>query len=719
MARRAAVVCLLLTFSNGIQAQDRVPERIVFGGEAGFPPMEWNDQGRARGFNVDLATEIADQGGRDATFRVDGWPDIVRGLNQGTIDVVPMYRSTERERLYLFTDNFYYLHHAIYSRAGKAPARGLEQLQGRKVVVEEASLAAMNMAKEVPKAVVVRMPTTLDTLRAVHEGRADHAVVTTLSADRLIEEYDLDIVQSSKPIWPVGYAFATTRDRPELARWLQHSLAEANASGRAQQIYERWRPELTPSHAQIKAMFFLKVGIATLLSALLLALIWQRSLRRQVEARTQALQQSIREQTVIRSELEYLADHDLDTGLTSAARFLVDVDRALDKAGDSAVGALELAVAKLMDLDEVVRAFGYDRARALVLAFVQRINATPHLHAAHLGRGVFALLMREGDSRALNRDAIAPVEGTLAPRVLIGVSYWPAHGSTAVQLMSRAETALSIGIERKREWTAYRDGMEPDALVLDILAIFAGEPDIDIRPVLQPILSLQTGEITSVEILARWHHPKLGEVAPSAFVPVIEKAGLSPRLTAIMIDHAARIARALADLGSDCIVDVNITAHDLVESALTDTIEAALMKHDCRADRLRLELTETSVASDPEMAKQALERLETIGVFVAVDDFGIGYSSLSSLSLFRFRELKIDRSFVTDMLRNSRHHSIVRSTIAMARELGLSVTAEGVEDEATLQSLNADGCSAVQGYHIAKPMPESDFFAFLHQRKLR
>jgi EAL domain-containing protein (putative c-di-GMP-specific phosphodiesterase class I) len=378
-------------------------------------------------------------------------------------------------------------------------------------------------------------------------------------------------------------------------------------------------------------------------------------------------------------------------------------------------------VVKMMALDEVVRAFGYDHAKTMVLTFARNIRTIPHLQSAHLGRGVFAVLMSHGEGHAFVKrmaTLLACVDQGGGARLAAGSAYWPQQGDNATQLISKAETALSVGMERKREWIAYQDDMEPNVLDLEICSIFANDESVDIRPVFQPILDLRTGTVVSAEILARWNHPERGEIPPSVFVTALEKAGLSAKLASKMIDHAVRVGKALSDSGIDCTISVNITAHDLVEWNLIDGIQSSLRKHAGRADLIRLELTETSVANDPVHARTVLEHLQTLGIVVSVDDFGTGYSSLSYLSIFPIRELKIDRSFVTRMLQDPRHRSIVKSTIAMARELGLGVTAEGVEDEATLDRLKADGCTSAQGYWISKPLPEGEFVAYLHERSL-
>jgi EAL domain-containing protein (putative c-di-GMP-specific phosphodiesterase class I) len=248
---------------------------------------------------------------------------------------------------------------------------------------------------------------------------------------------------------------------------------------------------------------------------------------------------------------------------------------------------------------------------------------------------------------------------------------------------------------------------------LDIISLFIDGNVQGLYPVFQPQLDLRTGKILSAEVLVRWQHPRLGMVPPNVFIPLLENSGLIEQITAQMIDEAVRVAVLLRKRDLPCCISVNVAAYDLVETNLADIISQALVRYQGLPSDIKLELTETSVAAEPQRVKKVLADLSEQGIYASVDDFGTGYSSLSYLSLFPIRELKIDRSFVGDMLDNPRNHSIVRSTILMARELGLVTVAEGVEDDQTLQLLKKNGCDIAQGYVISRPLPEAEFIDYM------
>jgi EAL domain-containing protein (putative c-di-GMP-specific phosphodiesterase class I) len=222
--------------------------------------------------------------------------------------------------------------------------------------------------------------------------------------------------------------------------------------------------------------------------------------------------------------------------------------------------------------------------------------------------------------------------------------------------------------------------------------------------VYQPKLNLRTGEIDSVEALARWHHPTRGDLRPDLFVPIAEENGCIDWLTEWALTCAMRQWRAWKRAGVDVSMAVNISALNLKHVSFPDLVARLCEREAVPARRMTLELTEGAT-------QQAIPLMDTIarlrlkGLAVSLDDFGTGYASMLQLRRLPFTELKIDRSFIADLVTSRESLAITRSLIALAQELGLTVTAEGVEDEETLRALIALGCDRVQGYWVARGMP--------------
>jgi diguanylate cyclase len=229
----------------------------------------------------------------------------------------------------------------------------------------------------------------------------------------------------------------------------------------------------------------------------------------------------------------------------------------------------------------------------------------------------------------------------------------------------------------------------------------------------QPKLDLGRNRITGVEALVRWPHPVRGMVPPDEFIPLAEQTGVIGPLTELVIRRALRQAADWAARGIALTMAVNVSATNLLEDTWTDGVLAALAEHGVRPDRFVVEITEDVLMTDPERSLTALAALSAAGVRVALDDFGTGYSSLSYLKRMPVDELKIDRSFVFEMGTDQADAAIVQTAIDLGRRLGISVAAEGVEDEATLRRLTDFGAMIAQGYHIARPMPAGALEAWL------
>jgi EAL domain-containing protein (putative c-di-GMP-specific phosphodiesterase class I) len=234
----------------------------------------------------------------------------------------------------------------------------------------------------------------------------------------------------------------------------------------------------------------------------------------------------------------------------------------------------------------------------------------------------------------------------------------------------------------------------------------------------QPKLDLATGMICGVEALVRWNHPRLGVLDPETFIPLAEANGLIEQLTPHVLRMALKQCRLWRDAGLDVTVAVNLSARNVGNPQLPDTVRLALAEAGLPTDRLVLEITESAVMDDPERTVPILERLASTGVTLSLDDFGTGYSSLSYLHRLPVRELKIDRSFVRgladpDDARAS--EALIRSIAGLGESLKLNIVAEGVEDAETIDLLRLYGCDVAQGYYIGRPEPADRMTARLHR----
>jgi diguanylate cyclase (GGDEF)-like protein len=353
---------------------------------------------------------------------------------------------------------------------------------------------------------------------------------------------------------------------------------------------------------------------------------------------------------------------------------------------------------------------------------------------ARLGGDEFAVIVAGADHAAAGttakrlRDVLQSAfvldELTLHLDGSLGVALVPEHGHDVIQILQRADLAMykakstGSGLET---YSQERDGTSADRLLATEELRSALYNDQLVLHY-QPKLTVATGQITSVEALVRWQHPQRGLVYPDQFLPLAEASGLMPALTTVVLDQALRQCAAWRAEGIELNVAVNLSASDLLDTELPSLVQALLANLNLPASALELEITETVLLNDSAKIIPVLERLGQAGLRIAIDDYGTGYSSLTYLAELPVHDLKLDGSFIQALdgenVTARRAASIVSSTIALARGLGLGFIAEGVETATSLARLTELGCETVQGYYLSRPLPADDLTTWLMARRL-
>jgi diguanylate cyclase (GGDEF)-like protein len=377
----------------------------------------------------------------------------------------------------------------------------------------------------------------------------------------------------------------------------------------------------------------------------------------------------------------------------------------------------------VLDLDsfkDINDGLGHHHGDLLLIEIAERLRQVvrPCDTVARLGGDEFAVWLdgcdevgaREIATRIQTAVAVPhEAEGVvLYPEVSIGIACFPTDANTTAELLRLADMAM---YRAKRTGTGYAmyaselDGSGPTRFALQSElrdAIRCGA----LQPYFQPLVDVTTGSIISCEALVRWHHGERGILTPAEFWPVVQAAGLSSEVASTMLRSVFGHLREWHRQGIAVPVAVNLSTSDVCDESLVDLIEHELAQSAYPAGLLTVELTETELLAQTAVATAALQRLGALGVATAVDDFGTGYSSLAWLRDLPVTTVKIDRSFVGN-LADDRTNAIVRSTIALARDLGLDVVGEGVEDNATAVALSSLGCDRMQGYLFSRPVPPS------------
>jgi EAL domain-containing protein (putative c-di-GMP-specific phosphodiesterase class I) len=305
----------------------------------------------------------------------------------------------------------------------------------------------------------------------------------------------------------------------------------------------------------------------------------------------------------------------------------------------------------------------------------------------------------------------------------LGAHFGAARGPAAEvpRIAANAALAASAAAEALRPWQVFSQH-DSEAVKRSVSLARELDPAIEAGAVYnayQPKLSLLSGEVTGVEALVRWNHATRGPIGPDSFIPILERRGRIADLTLHVLRGALADALEWQRSGWPLKVAVNVSTTLLGDAPAMARLQAAVRDSGLDPALLIVEVTETVAMSDPARAIAGLEAWRALGVGVSIDDYGTGQSSLAYLQKLPATELKIDRSFVAGIASDLRSAAMVRSTVALAHELGLEVVAEGVEDEACLTLLRESGCDIAQGYHIARPMAAGKIPAFVEGMLLR
>jgi diguanylate cyclase (GGDEF)-like protein len=417
--------------------------------------------------------------------------------------------------------------------------------------------------------------------------------------------------------------------------------------------------------------------------------------------------------------------HDPLTGLANRA-LLQDRIRAAVDAKHNLTTALVL-----LDLDhfkEINDTLGHAAGDFLLERVADRLGSLsrPGDLVSRLGGDEFAVLLTGLESAESAGPAAEEVLRLLAEPVSyegmklsveasVGLACYPADASGGDELLRRAEVAMYQAKADRGSWVRYEaahDGSSVDrlALVAELrTALDRGE----IVAHFQPQADLSTGQIVGVEALARWEHPVRGLLLPADFIGVAEQSGLVRPFTLRVLDLAVAECAYWTAKGSTATVAVNLAARSLLDRQLPRDVAAVLARHALPPDRLVLEITESTAASELEVVEEVLGRLRRLGVALSVDDFGTGYSSLAFLQRTKVNELKVDRSFVTGMLETESDVALVRATVQLAHSLGARAVAEGVEEPAQAEALRELGCDLGQGYWLSRPVPAEELDVLL------
>jgi len=434
----------------------------------------------------------------------------------------------------------------------------------------------------------------------------------------------------------------------------------------------------------------------------------------------------LRTQTAtLEKQAAYSSTHDALTDLPNRSLFYDRVEQAILSANNQNK-SLSILLFEIENYKDVYDTLGRNSSDVILKQIVSRLQGVFKFqeNIARIEGNTFSILINDSqlDTLQIARNIQQSMQTAfvvdrlqVAVHTATGVVHFPEHGEDVDTLVQRAGVALYMARNNKEGYAVYDpsfDAHSPHRLTLmsELRHAFTRN---ELTLYYQAKVNVQTGSVYGAEALVRWNHPKHGFISPDEFIPMAERTRTIQELSAWVIRQAFTDCAQWHQEGKDLIISVNLSAKDLHDPELPDLIAGIQAATQVNPKWIVLEITEGSIMTDPEKALEIIQRLHEMGYKLSIDDFGTGYSSLAYLKKMPLAELKIDRSFVQDILHSDNDAVIVKATINLAHNLGLQVVAEGVEDAEIMTKLKDYECDIAQGYYLNKPQSVADFNTWL------
>ncbi|MDR0234609.1 MAG: EAL domain-containing protein [Zoogloeaceae bacterium] len=440
------------------------------------------------------------------------------------------------------------------------------------------------------------------------------------------------------------------------------------------------------------------------------------------------------EKTQQQKKLDFLAYHDLLTGLPNRILFMEHFGQAIERVRHNENQKLALLFINLDHFKTVNETLGHQTGDALLNVVAGRLQKQLRGSdmLARLSSDEFIILLEDsvteqsvsivvGRLHALFEQPMLLREQEIYLTASVGVSFYPDDGDNVDELLKRADIAMHKAKELGRNtWQFYRHEMNDDIVerlrLSNSLRNALRHDEFQLH--YQPLLDISTGKLAGVESLVRWKHPELGLLLPEHFIPLAEDVGILGNIDNWVLQEACRQMRSWLEKGFEVPrIAVNISVQQLERSGFVDFVRQQLEKNGLRPELLELEVTETTLMQRFGNSLKNLRDLRDLGVSISVDDFGTGYSSLGNLKKMPVHQLKIDRSFICDIGRDKNDETIASALIAIAKSLNLEIVAEGIESQEQEDFLLSEGCQIVQGFYYAKAMPPDRLLAQWNEKK--
>lgn len=730
------IILLVIVFaiSSFSYANIELPENTYkFAGDYKYPPYEYvNSDGDYLGFNVDIIRAIAENKGINIEIVPMRWSEAVLSLKNGNIDgLIGMSKSNDRKDKYLFIKPTVENEQVIFVKSENVFIKDISDLEGLLVgyQVQDLGMEYINSIEN-----IIRRPYTNQESALID---LSHGKIDAVLADRLVGMYYIQKNRLSEDIKSTGtvlgsfqYGPVVSKDNVELARILEEGLEEIKTNKSYENIHKKWFGESKSSISKfIERNRILVILISSIIILIILFLIaYATILKKQVDKRTKELKRANVDLLENQKEIYNLAYYDPITSLPNRTKFVKELSKVISQIHHKRhiIGVLFLDLDKFKHINDTLGHNVGDQVLRLISWRLKELVGERG-SVCKAGGDEYFILLNEIDQKEETeilakeiiedfKDPYYVKDYTLYLTISIGISIYPESGLDVENIIKSSDLALYKAKELGGN-SYYIYGKEIESKGLDLMQLLnqlrKGIENDELILYYQPQIDIESGRLIGFEALVRWNHPERGLIFPDDFIPLAEESSLIIPMGNCILRKACIQTKEWINAGMDVVVSVNISARQFQHRDFISEVRQVLKDTDLDSKYLAIEITETIAIHNMEYTIEILNELDKLGITVAIDDFGTGYSSLSYLSEMQVDELKIDRSFIWDIEENPKNKSIANAIILLANQLGLKVTAEGVETEEQLNILKAMKCDIAQGYYFSKPVPSEEICNFI------
>ena len=728
------IIALFMVYTNKYpkpmeknhKARDKLTLRIA--GDNNFPPYEFVDEkGEYKGFNIDIMRAIEETVHIEIELIPMRWTDAVSALERGQIDAIQgMAKIPSREEKYKFTQSTSINSSAIFVKKETDYIRNINDLKGARIAYQMGDINEVKIL-EIPYAIMIPRHNQVEGLEALLNNEADAFI-----GNKAVAIYRLNKMKAAnkvkvleEPVGEISYGPVTMPENLEVYNILDEGLRKIKDSGDYDKIYKKWfGDQLSPGRFNLR--YYLKEIIIISLVIIIILLgffLWNKKLQIEVAKRTKELKIANENLKSQQERIYNLAYYDTATGLPNRLYFTEKLENTIESLNEN-----EILAVFYLDLDKfkhINDTLGHKIGDKVLKLVGERLRTTiANNTLARASGDAYIILIKdvENEDEALQlakkivddfKQPILVEDYKLYLTVSIGVAIYPEAGIDSISLIKNAEVALYKAKDMGgNNYFKYNEEMgKQEYLNLTTLnELREAVTNDEFILYYQPKIDIKTRKIIGMEALIRWKSPRKGLVFPDKFIPLAEDTGLIFPIGEWVIKEACRQNKQWIEKGyKPRRVSVNISARQFQHYKFLDTVSNALKETGLEPEYLGLEITETVAVSDIDHTINVLKELKELGVFVIMDDFGTGYSSLSYLKEMSIDEIKIDRTFISDMEISEKNRAISNTIIILAKQFNILVTAEGVESKEQLKILENMGCHKAQGYYFSKPIPNLEF----------